>query len=450
MFQTRFRALAACLVPALAASLGAMPALAQTGTPDARTPAEQAEDARRAAEERDFAPLYGPQQRAPADFGRGTFSFIQPLLSVFNRPREEFTPTGFRAYGFVFLPQMLFEVAYDDNVFAADTDTQEDFRFVWRPAYRVQSEWANHLFGFEGNVEIEKYADETGENTEQGAFTVFGRYDLSRRDALYGSAGYERVALGRGDPETVIVLERPEQDIYRGQAGYTRDFAQFVLRVQGDYRRIDYRNTADQVLDRNEYGGTVQVRYAWTPRINPFVEVGIAEQEYDVGVRDRMTYGALVGARLDFTGLVQGEAAIGVGRSEFDNAALEDFTTLTARANIVWNPTELVSVLVGASRDTEATGNVGASSRVVTRLNLRGEYELRRNLLVFAEGVYRNEEFEGLNRDDDVYNLATGGELLINENLSVFGRVGYEERSSSAVGLDFDRSFIVLGARAQF
>ncbi|NWH08681.1 MAG: outer membrane beta-barrel protein [Alphaproteobacteria bacterium] len=399
-------------------------------------------------------PSYGQSGRAPNDFGRGSFVFIPPLFSVFDRPRPEYEAKGISAGGFMLLPQLVLQSQYDDNVYAANTGAENDIIFAYQPSFRVQSRWSRHLLGFEAYAFGEKFADEVAEDTFSSGGSVFGRYDLSRLDSFFANSGYRRESLSRTDPDNVGA-QQPEVDSVFAKLGYARGVTRLNVAAEAQIQRLDFRTAGQENRDRNEFRASTRIRYGLTARVNPYVEFAYLKRNYDIldsnGLdRDTDEYSALAGVRIDFTGLLQGEVSAGFVRSEFADPALSSVDSVAANASLVWNPTTKTSVLLNGSRQQTPTIQAFSSTRVASNIQLRVEHELRQNTLLYIRGIFTNEEFEGTTRSDDFYGVDVGGEYLINEYVSLFLEAGQESRESSTPASDYDRSTVLLGTRLQF
>src|SRR5262245_66377031 len=67
--------------------------------------------------------------------GEGDWVFVPTLQSVFQRPRPDYDPLGLRFGSWLFYPEMTVAAAYDDNIFATESDRTDDFIFTATPAF---------------------------------------------------------------------------------------------------------------------------------------------------------------------------------------------------------------------------------------------------------------------------------------------------------------------------
>jgi len=387
--------------------------------------------------------------------GQGDWVFVPPLQSVFQRPRPDYDPNGLRFGNWVLNPEITIQSAYDDNVFDEDSHTHDDVIFTATPAFRVQSDWNVHMLGAEGFVTGEKHVNETGEDAVEGNGTVFGRLDITSDDTLFGSAGYSHLVDPRSDPENQG-NERTEYNLWEGRTGYIHQFARINLRIDGSAQRYDYINKGDQDRDRNQVNIGARVEYALSPRVTPFVETGFQDQNFDAAIddtgvdRDNKQVSVGIGARVLITDVLQGELAVGVEHTVFDQQGFDDVTTPRVSGLLTWNITELTSLILRARRTEDPTTQVGSSTKAVTGVSARAEHELLRDLLIFGQVGYRNDDYENIGRNDNTYLGSVGGEYLLNQNFSIFGEYDFELRDSNIPGDDFTDNVVLVGGRVPY
>jgi hypothetical protein len=387
--------------------------------------------------------------------GQGDWVFVPPLQSVFLRPRPDYDPNGLRFGSFLLYPELSVQSAYDSNVFDEDSDTHDDVIFTATPAFRLESDWNVHMLGAEGFVTGEKHVKETDEDAVEGNGTIFGRLDITNDDTFFGSGSYSHLVDPRSDPNNQNA-ERTEFDRWTARTGYVHEFSRINLRLDGQAQRYDYTDSADNDRDRNVFTVGTRVTYALSPRISPFVEIGFREENFDASIddsgvdRDDQQYAAGVGARVLITDLLLGEVSVGIQHTVFEDKTLDDVTSPRVAGQLTWNITELTSIILRAGMTQEPTTQAGSSIEVITRASARVEHELLRNLLVFGEAGYKNDDFEDIDRTDNSFLASIGGEYLLNRNFSFFGQYDFELRDSNVPGDDFLDNVVLIGARVQY
>jgi hypothetical protein len=407
------------------------------------------------AEAQEGAPEYRRADFGARGLGVADWVFLPPMLSVFQRPRPDYDPYGLRLGAFVLHPQMTVDGAYNSNVFAEEDNTNSDFLAAATPAFRLQSDWPVHLVGAEGAVRVVRYAEETSQDVVEGSGSLFGRLDITGDDAVFGKAGYAREVQPHGDPEDEGVV-LTEFNRWLGQLGYTHEFATMNLRVNAVGQRYDYLDEADQDRDRDEVDLGTRLTYALSPRVTPFFEVGYGLQNFDDAVddtgvdRDQTEYEAAVGANVLITEILQAELSVGVSYVDFQDSSLNSYVSPTLSGELTWNVTELTSIIAHAFRRESPTTQAGSSSRIDTGGGVRVEHELLRDLLLFAEAEYINDDFQDIDRIDNRILAGAGGEFLLNNYVMLFAQYNFEDRASNTAGRDFTQNIVLVGARFQY
>jgi hypothetical protein len=398
---------------------------------------------------------YQRQSYGARGLGQADWIFVPRLPSVFQRPRPDYDPNGIRLGSWILNPELMVGTSYDDNVFFEENNTNDDIVFEATPAFRLQSDWNVHMLGIEGSVTGTKYVNETDADNIEGAATAFGRLDITRDDQLYGSASYRReTSVGQDDTDNTGDIT--ENDRYIARIGYIHQFSRMNLRVDAQGQRYDYLDFGDNDRDRNQFDLGTRLEYALSPRITPFIEGAAGLRDYDASVddsgvdRDQQQYSALLGARILITDLLLGELAVGVQHTEFDDSTFDPLTSPQVFGSLIWNPTELTSVILRVQRTEDPTTTAGASSRASAAAGVRVEHELLRNLLLYGQAGYRNDDYEGIDRIDHRFTAGLGGEFLLDRNFSFFANYGFETRLSDGADAEFTRNLVTIGARVQY
>jgi hypothetical protein len=408
-------------------------------------------------------------QDSPADYRRPDFGarglgtadwvFVPDLPTVFQRPRPEYDATGLLLGSWVLEPEITLGGEATDNVFAEEHDKDADLSGIAAPAFRLQSNWDVHKLGIEGFGRFEQHIEETSQNREEGGGTAFGRLDITGDDTLFASAGYRRLVDPPGDPDDDDNDQNDKTtfDRFEGRLGYVHEFAQMILRVDARGRRFDYLDTSDQDRDHNELNLGTRLTYALSPRISPFIQIGYEVEDFDEAVdddgvdRDSMQYAAALGANFLITEIVRAEVALGVQHTEFDESTFDSSTNPSFDGEVIWNITQLTSIIGTARYSEEVTSQAGSSSKRVLGAGVRLEQEVLSNLLLFGEVGYRNDNYKDTDRRDNRFLAGLGGEFLLNNNVSFFAEYGFEHRNSDSPTVDdFTENTLFVGTRLQY
>ena len=101
-------------------------------------------------------------QTASEQLVRDQLAVVRPRLdrgeTVTNRSRPELDPLGMRAGSFLIYPRLGLQETYNDNIFAVESDEQDDFITLVRPQLDVRSDWTNHAVDLRaGAIDFQKF-----------------------------------------------------------------------------------------------------------------------------------------------------------------------------------------------------------------------------------------------------------------------------------------------------
>ena len=378
--------------------------------------------------------------------------------SVLDRPRPELDPLGVRAGSFLVFPRVEAGVSYETNVFAEPEDEDDDFLFVVNPSVAVRSDFSRHALAFEAGAEFGRYADLTSENFFDYEVAGSGRLDVGVGGAATARLAHIRNHEDRGDPDQPTAAVEPvEYSSTLGEVGYSQRFNRVTAGVSTSAEWLDYDDVgsaAGPVIDQDDrdrwvYSTNVRVGYLIQPRFEAYVRgtYNVVEYDQEQVDRDSQGYEIAIGSDFDLTGLITGTAYVGYLSRDFDNEALDDPSGMSFGLDLDWAATQLTTVRATASRSLEEPTGFGSRER--TRLGVGADHELLRNLILSADAVYRIDEFNDTDREDDYYSLGVGALYTLNRNY--YARAGYvfETRNSNVNARDYDNNVVTLrlGAR---
>jgi hypothetical protein len=374
-----------------------------------------------------------------------------------------YQPLGIRAGAFQIFPSTTVSETYNDNVNATDDNTRDDFITILSPQIQVQSDFSRHALGFTVFSDVGRYAQDSNENFWDFGINGNGRLDIMRDSNVDGSFTVARLHDARDDPEDDATEEESTRPVrfmdYNARLAYNQLFNRVTFRVTGQFDRQDYRQGAGSAnqndRDRNIYTGLLRVGYNISPRINAFTEGLYSVQRRDVHrdtngrERDSHGWGGRGGVDVNFTDLLFGEAFAGYREEYFDDSAFDTKSGFNYGVNLTWLPTQLTTVTLTGSSDFEPTTNEDASTNYQSRVGLRVNHELLRNVVVGAGAGYLRNDFENTDRTDNRWDANADITYLINRHFSVGAAYGYTTRSSDDPDARFDRNLISLRVRAQ-
>jgi hypothetical protein len=389
---------------------------------------------------------------------------LAPGQTVGQRSRADFEPLGARLGSFLFFPKLELRQIYNDNIYATDTNEEEDSITVIAPSFELRSDWSVHSLRFTGSVDDGNYWDNSAEDYTDYSIATDGRVDITRDVNVVAGAGYKHLHEDRGSPDNTAAAEPTEYDVVSANLG---GFGRFNrLSANLDYN-FDYYNYDDQGRggnlsavnnddrDRDSQKLALRVGYEIQQGYDAFVKGSLNWQDYRSGLddsgfnRDSDGYEVAVGLKFDLTGVAFGEASIGYLEQEYDDARLPNTDGIGYGLAVTWTPTQLLTVRGNISRTVQETTSAGASGYLASAYGVSAEYEILRNFLANAGFTYTNNDYEGINRDDDLYDLKVGAKYMFNRNFYIGPSYNYKERDSNLTGQDYENNIFMLTLGAQ-
>lgn len=400
---------------------------------------------------------------------------LQRGETVLERRRPEVEQLGVRAGSFRILPRIETGFTHESNVFATENNTRDDTIWVTAPRLDVRSDFNNHALNFSGAANFGRYFNYKSENYTDYRLQADGRYDLSRNGSIDALVFNRRDHEGRSDPDVSTgALLSPttyaEPVVYYtsgAEAGYTQRFNRIRARLSGLAHYITYQDTrlvngtkpSQEDRDRWDYAGTARVGYEFIDGYETFIQGTYSWTRYRLdrdfgGVnRDSDGYEVVAGVSTDLTGLITGEFYLGYLAKNYDDPQLKDFGGLAIGGRVNWAVTQLTSVTGSISRHIRETtfsrGGQLASSYDRTIAAIGVDHELLRTLLLNGRVQWRQDDFNGVDRTDNVYTLGAGATYQMNRYLFLSGGYTYEKRNSNLSGFDFSDNLVYLRLGAQ-
>ncbi|MBI3419543.1 MAG: outer membrane beta-barrel protein [Proteobacteria bacterium] len=399
---------------------------------------------------------------------RSTVEQFDPIRgqSVAQRPRPDFDPTPIDISSFQFFPSMTVAGYYDSNIYSTNTGAKDDV--VWKvdPAFALVSNWGQHAVAITGLADINRYTNNNAEDFDDGVLQAEGRYDIAQQTWLDGALGYQRIteprsspnALGSAAAPTNYNLMTADVDAYRG-VGQLKAKALYGFRYY-DYESVSLvgggsalQNARNRAYNR----GGAEVSYDYTENFKPFVRGNYETRDYQTSAqRSSNGYTVDVGATMDFGGITTGEAYVGYLNRDYYNFANNTVDAVDFGGRLLWNVTELTSVEGEASRSIEETtvggvNNPAAATAILdTGASVTVTHELRRNVILEANAMYENRNYQSSTREDNVYGIGGGSRYFISRNFFADLTYDFTSQTSNSPGSGYDRHIVLVRLGSQY
>jgi len=372
-------------------------------------------------------------------------------VSVRERPQPDFDPIGIPVGSFRAYLTMPLGVSYVDNIFAAPTGEESDYIFSIQPDLELRSQWSRHELTLTGGLDHRSFSDFDSENTTDGDLAAAARIEVQRNTTLRARVTQSWLNERRTEASSPVSLEPVEFTLGSVSGGFSHGFNRLKFDVDASQSEYDYEDAGaiDQDFrDLSLTTASVRTSYALSPATAVFFRYQWNDRDFDIaGGRDSDGFRALVGADFDLTQLARGAVSVGYLTQEFDTPGLADVEGMAVSATVEWFPSEITTIEFGLERTIDDTGVVGGTNTLSTVYSVRGDHELRRNVIVSAQASVREDEYEGvLDREDQGVAVGLDATYLLNRHLGASVLYRYAERSSDGqdAGAEFTQHSLGL------
>ncbi len=381
--------------------------------------------------------------------------------TVYERSRPEYEPQNVRLGSFILAPQIGVGYTFNDNIFSTPDREEQDFITRVRPVILLSSDWNSHLISAGVVYDAGIYKDFSEENFLDTTYTLSGRLDVVQDSYITGGLLIQGKHEDRASPDEVNGVEPTKYLLSTANLEFYRKVSRIMLKASIDARQFDYSTTEaggggeidNGDRDRYEYQAQTRVAYEFKPGYQAFVDVSYNIREYvrdgAAELRNSDGYKVSAGTSVDLTGQTKGEVYAGYFLQDYENDNFEDASGVNYGAKVLWNVTRLTSVQFDANRTVSETTLSDASGFVTSLADVSVEHELRRNILLSTGFSYVLNEYEGLDRTDNIYSLSAGARYIITPNFTLNFDYNFQMRESDAVGRDFERNRVMLSLKAE-
>ncbi len=368
-------------------------------------------------------------------------------VGLLNPLVREYRPIGIRVGEATIYPELDLGLMHDSNIYAEPENEKDDRIFYIVP--RVRAELTKGAWQFRGLGQISgrRYFKYDSENSTSGVLEGDARFSPREGQVFRGLVSYRRVVEDRGDPEANDNIGTGPRriDVFRGDLGYRQETGLWFFGLNGSATKNDYRADRDVFRDFTAFAGQASVgrRVGGLSFATgtAFAQRRSFDREFDLSgfQRDATTYGLRGGIQINPGGIFEGGASLGVFRFSADDDRIDDYTGVSAAADLVYRPTQRTAILFDLFRGNVATFRGGAVSRTDFRWRAALQQEIRHNFFARAAGFQRRSKFRGSGVVETTYGLDGQLEYLLTRYLSVAGLGRYSTRNSDRPLDEFDR-----------
>jgi hypothetical protein len=384
-------------------------------------------------------PGYFRQAPAPLDF--------QYYAAREGRGQAAGTIVG----GFLVLPRLDIDNAYNNNVFAKSSHEKADETTVIGPSVSATSLWGTHAASLSASLQQGLFDRFSGEDYTNARVLSEGRYDIDRDNAVSGGVLLQHSHEPRGSPDDTRGSEPTPFDVVQTRADYLSRMGDASAEIELRFESFSYSSVPSpsgpidtSILDRTAFMPRLRLGYALVPSVTQvFVQTRFRDTAYRrlaAGVdRDSRMFQEVVGIELTPGGPLSGEVFGGFTEQDYVSTQLSSFTTPAFGASIAWTPTLLTTVRAEAGRSVEDAVLSGTSGYRQTAFSATIDHELRRSLLLYASIFWADRDYIAQARHETFTQVSVGMRYAINDFISVGPSISFAERDANFSDTNFDQ-----------
>ena len=386
-------------------------------------------------------------------------------VGVFDRPRPELEPQGFRLSGVKVVPSLSVGPTYNSNIFAAASNATGDLLFVEHPALTLDSEPGLLSFTFSGYGDFVQYVN-NGQLTNANGGALLGiRGDLaptllleSRTSVVYGHQDPASFAtsIANGPVPYLPAYTQLSQTL-----SATRQVGELAASLSGSFQRSTFQNVLinGALLNQTQFNGNVytvspKVSYLISPPTWLYVQGTYQRTAFDASGLDSSSFAGVLGADFEIRRLIRGNVYAGYRERTYDASGTSSVSGFTYGLDVAWYPTEILTAKLSGRQDfvDSAVPGTGTSASVVNVRTIQGQldYEAARQVIVSGVVAYENDNYQSTTRIDDNLKLGLAARYMLGPNAAIDLQYLYSMRRSSQTGFNYDRQQVGLAIKLQY
>ncbi len=386
--------------------------------------------------------------------------------TVVERPRPELAPQGIGAGGFRVFPEISLEPGFSSNVLGSNINARSDGFITVQPRLRAESQWSRHALNVSADLVAKRYANVSAKNEDGFRLRADGRLDLHGESNIVASLGFERTFEEQYTGSfpvnggASIAVRHPVASV-RGT--YVANRLRLIASTAFD--GFDYSDTTtlggtplDQdYRDRKVYRLSARAEYLFAADSAVFLQATHRSTRYDdrsSALTDRSSKEVRVVAGLvtDVTPIIRAALGVGYADRQYGQLGIRPVRDVVADLRVDYNVTQLSTFSLVGSRGIEEAIVPNAAGYIASKIGLRVDHELLRNLMVNFGVDYQRDNFKGIARLDRLVRISTGAAYTMSRNVVITPALDYVHRRSSGAfaGPNFKEVRFVMRASFRF
>lgn len=370
---------------------------------------------------------------------------------------------GFPIGSFIYSPILSVQQEYEDNIFRTQNNAESDFITVIRPTVNVRSFWDAHALEFNASGRFGFYEKNQNEDYEDFSFGTRGRLDLLPETYLYGDWEFRREHEPRSSVDNVGGSEPTEFDVFDGAVGFVRALSDIKLYLETYFRRLEFEDSIvggaledNSDRDRDDIGASLRLTYGRDPASQVFFSAQTEKTDYQNEFfidRSSTGYEFRLGFDKDLTGRLALQIYTGYIFRDYESS-IDRVDDISVGGSVLWNATDLSSVLFSLERTIEdTTFGGGAGATLNTRYAVEYQHRFTDSWYWTLGGEYEDSQFfvtAPLDRTDRNFRAQSTLRYAFPYDLDLEIGFRHERRESDTAGADFANNRIFIGLRTDF
>ena len=356
-------------------------------------------------------------------------------------------------------PALKLTAYYNDNIYATENSTVDDYVTVITPTLNVHSVWDKHKLVMNAGAEIGNYLDNSSENYQDLWFNANGRYEVSKSTVLFGKLGQDLKHESRGDKQSD---QSPDSlttyDIKTAQLGARHTTNNYTVRFVGTLQQLDYDNVDglyNDDRDRSLIGLGVRLSRTIDKQTMAFVQGLLNQRNYDDGLdqygynRDSAGYAADLGIKRLLGSKNRFEGFVGFLSQNYDDPGFDSIFTANYGANLRWHPADNYKFTAKLNRSLNETTEPGASAYLYSKINLQLDRTFDTKYEGYISYQQANSDYQEVSRDDTAHTYNVGFNYRISSNILLSGGYNHISYDSNDDQYDYNRNLIFVSLKSQ-
>ncbi len=354
-------------------------------------------------------------------------------------------------------PRLDLAMIHDDNLLRTKSAKRADFATVARPSVYAKADLQRHELALYAQADLTRYRRESTQDSNQARANLDAKLEIT--DELKATLFVEQARLLEPRGTTTDPSNAPRPTLYHlttAAVGFAYDGDPWVGLAKLEYRRYTYGdNGAATQFDRNrvEYFAKLRAGYELYEGTIAYIEPVLNQRSYvqrvanDGFIHDSRGYEIQAGIHYDASGVSFLELGLGYLRQTYTDSRFPTASGPSFSAKLVWNPTDVITIIGDAGRRVDETTLSGVANVVNTFANATLDYEIVEELIAsvktgWTQGRY-GKDAAGFQRDDRVVSYGDGLRYLAGPNLQFALDWTRADRSSNLSGVSYVANTVI-------